>query len=188
MNATSSSFDSLYSSLNDKLIRAAFRILRQSSAVDAEDAALDVVQSVWLRISELIQAGREDAKDEPFIMAATVNRARNYRRDAQLKAKVICASLDAPARLDGDITTVGDILCTPMPRPTDPRLAQIRIAMDSLPESLRTILSRTYFDGWSTQEIAFDMGLTVQAVRQRLTRGRAAIQDIISGNQQKVAA
>jgi RNA polymerase sigma factor (sigma-70 family) len=57
--------------------------------------------------------------------------------------------------------------------------ALVEEALGRLPGDEADLLRRKYCDGWSTQELAADLGTTPKAVENRLARLRGRLREII---------
>lgn len=64
------------------------------------------------------------------------------------------------------------------------RLQLIADAMRSLPEAQRSALSLCHHSGFSNQEAAAIMGLSVKALESALVRGRRSLREMLAGNEQ----
>ena len=51
----------------------------------------------------------------------------------------------------------------------------------ALPEKLRTVIHLYYYEGYTLEEIASLLGVTVSAVKMRMKRGRDALRNRLEG-------
>lgn len=56
----------------------------------------------------------------------------------------------------------------------------IRLAVDSLPDSMREVIDMIYFDGLGVNEVAAKLGITHEAVSQRHMKGRELLSNALS--------
>ncbi len=63
--------------------------------------------------------------------------------------------------------------------PTDPRLARLHEALGRLPADYREAISIFYLDGKSSASVAEALGISPAAARQRLSRGRVMLHDLL---------
>ncbi len=141
-----------------------FAILRDFEA--AEDAAQDAFLTAWRKIHDL----REPARLKGWLAriartAALEHRRRRHPHEALHEA-------NEPA----DEAPLPDERAA-----SDEEAALVCAAMDRLPESLRLPLVLFYRDGRSVRQVAAALELSEEAVKQRLTRGRALLRERVAG-------
>jgi RNA polymerase sigma-70 factor, ECF subfamily len=144
--------------MKDKLFRFALRLLQDVQ--EAEDVIQDVMAGVWVRREEWGQWKSLEA----YCMAATRNhcidriRKRRYRRE---KEKSIPAA-----------GGVQDPLEKMMSKEMTGRIRQI---MAALPENQQLVMHLREVEGFSYNEIAEVLNISLDQVKVNLFRGRHAI-------------
>ncbi|HQR29743.1 MAG TPA: sigma-70 family RNA polymerase sigma factor, partial [Anaeromyxobacteraceae bacterium] len=130
------------------------------------EAARDVAQDVYLQVWDDLHALRNPSSFLPFLRQVTRLRAR---RVAERRGRELVGP-DADAALAGAVDPALD------PRTSLLREEQanvVREALESLPEDARETLTLYYLEGHSAAQVARLLGLSEQAVYQRLSRARA---------------
>lgn len=130
------------------LYRLSLSILR--SHADAQDA----VQQGMLRAWEKRRQVSDEGKIRAWLTRIVVNECRNIQR----KRMRVYPVADMPE--SGEEMETGEL----------------KAAIDSLEEKLRTPLLLKYMDGFSEKEIAGIVGVPVTTVKSRLYRGRRALE------------
>jgi RNA polymerase sigma-70 factor (ECF subfamily) len=148
--------------MKDKLFRFAFRLLQ--NVQEAEDVIQDVMVGVWVRREEWGQWKSLEA----YCMAATRNqcidriRKQRYRQE---KEKAIPAA-----------GGVQDPLEKMMSKETTGR---IRLIMAALPENQQLVMHLREVEGFSYNEIAEVLNISLDQVKVNLFRGRHTIKKTI---------
>lgn len=164
---------------------AAFRRLVERSAntvcsialaiVRNVQASEDVAQEVFLAAWSNLRTLRNPASFTPWLRQVTRNQAHLWRRDHARETTdeaLLAATADA------------------RPSPADRVLADeesrvLAEVLDQLPDDAREVLVLYYREESSTKQVATLLGISEQAVRQRVARSRALVREEI---QQRFAA
>lgn len=145
--------------LKDKLLRAAYSIVRQTE--EAEDIVQDVLLRIWDKREEWIRLNNY----EGYCMVMT----RNLSIDRIRKNKLPVQPLE-------NITTVRatekDPYETTVSRES---VKQIQTVMQSLPEKQFLAIQLRESEGKSYNEIAALMGISIEQVKINIHRARTAI-------------
>ena len=148
-----------YSRYGAALIRKARRML--GSEADAED----VVQSL---LAELVQRGRGDGVDLPYLYRAITTRCLNLVRDRGNRARLLERqepALRGPARTRCDDEVIGmDLMCK---------------LVDRLDRASAEVLVYRYFDDLTHDEIAELQAVSRKTVSARMARVRQAVQALV---------
>ena len=141
-------FEELYMQQLPGLFRLAQGILHQPA--DAQDAVQQAVMQAWQQI-ETIQAGKEKA----YLARIVINECHNIQRLRQRTIPV-----------------------TSFPERTEPetKIMELRDAVERLPEKPRLPFLLVYMEGYSLQEAASVIGITLFALKSRLKRAKKALQ------------
>lgn len=129
------------------------RITGQPS--DAEDALQDALTSAWQNLDKF----REDAQFSTWLYRIASNAALSLVR----KRRDQPTELEDNAWISPDPTTAVDT--------TD----RVQRALAAIPENARAILVLREYGDLSYNEIADTLGVSVQTVKSRLNRARAAV-------------
>lgn len=122
-----------------------------------EAEAQDVVQDVFLRAFDRLATLREPARLRPWLARLAVQRGLALGR----RRRVETAALPRLAREEA---TTGVA-----PEATEER-ARLLAALDELPADARAVVVLRYLEGLDAPRIADALGLSPEAVRQRLSR------------------
>jgi len=145
-----------------------------------EAAAEDVLQETFLNAFRAI--GRFEGRSR---LGTWLYRIANNTALMQLRKKEPATfSLDSPLETDEGEEIPRqffDFCCLPeRDLLSDEARAEMRAAIDALPESLRVVFVLRDIEGLSTRETADTLGLSVPAVKTRLMRARLALRERLS--------
>lgn len=95
---------------------------------------------------------------------------------------VVAAQRDAARTVVGIDDAMNDYLVADTETPeqrllADERTAVVRTAVDVLPEKMRHIVQRVYFDGATVKEVAAELGITHSAVSQQRSEAMRLLRD-----------
>jgi RNA polymerase sigma-70 factor (ECF subfamily) len=152
-------FGSLCESLRPDLLRFAFWLGRDRQLAE------DVVQEAMLRAWKSFDALEDEGKAKSWLL--TIVR-REFARTFERK-RLEVANLDALVAAEAPVLAAED----------DPDLAAMREALFRLDDEYREPLVLQVMMGYSTQEIADQMGLQQGAVLTRLFRARARLRHLL---------
>ena len=142
------SFGRLYMDQLPGLYRLAQSILRHPA--DAQDAVQQAVLQAWLHMAH-IRAGSEKS----YLARIVINECHNIQRSRRRTVPV-------PEFPDRAVPSSG--------------LAELRDAVNRLPEKLKVPFLLVYMEGFTAQEAAGVMGITLFAVKSRLKRAKGILQ------------
>ena len=149
--------------LKDKLFRFALHLLQ--NVQEAEDAVQDVMVGVWARRAEWPQWNSIPA----YCMTATRNNCLDRLRRRRISAVQVEAAIQLKTP-DGD----------PFEQVTNKEtIARIRRCMDTLPPNQQQVVRLREMEGFSYNEIAQVLDMTLDQVKINLHRGRNAIKKTI---------
>ena len=164
-------FDVIYGRFNTRLFTFLVRLSRD------RDRAQDLLEETWLRLVTHAGRLRPHTSLGPWLFTV----ARNLYLD-ECRARVLEQSDEA-------------ILAhaSPAPSPFEETAAneshrQLEAALASLPLLYREVLLLVAIDGLSTAETAAVCGISSDAVRQRLSRGRAMLAERMAAAVPKLKA
>lgn len=155
--------------MKDKLFRFAFHLL--GDIPEAEDAVQEVFAGVWTKRAEWAQWNSIEA----YCMTATRNNCldRLRRRRVPTVQESSAHQLISP---DHD----------PHEKMTSKEMIQrIRQCMDALPQQQQFVIRLREMEGFSYNEIAEVLDMTLDQVKVNLFRGRNAIRQALTKKEQK---
>ena len=154
-------FEQLCEPLRADVYRFAFWLSRNRSVAE------DVVQETLLRAWRSIESLTEDDKARPWLL--TIARREHARLHERKRLETVdvaaLAAAEDPALGRGDTD--------------DDRLDDVRAAIHALATEYREPLVLQVLMGYSTEEIAVQLGLTAGAVCTRLSRARQKLRDAL---------
>ena len=155
--------------MKDKLFRFAFRLL--GDIREAEDTVQDVFLAVWAKQSEWPQWQNIEA----YCMKATRNSCLDRLRRRRVPT--------VPTSSAHELSTTED---DPHKKMTGKEMIQrIRQCMDALPGQQQSVLRLREMEGFSYNEIAEVLDITLDQVKINLFRGRNAIRKMILKQEEK---
>ncbi len=152
-------FDRVYEAWNRRLFAFLLRLTRR------RELAEELLEETWLRLVKGIATLRDDARLAPWLFAVARNLFLSYRR-ARILDEGSLGELDPP---DG---------ATPSPfeeASTNELQTRLERGLAMLPPGYREALLLVGIHGLTPSEAARVSGLTPEAFRQRLSRGRALL-------------
>ena len=147
-------FEQVYAAYGPALYR--FCLLQLKNAADAEDA----LQEVFLKRLYRAPAFDSPEHEKRWLYRVALNQCRDeLRRKRRTEVPLEEAALLA------------------MPEAERELVAQVA----ALPEKLRTVIHLHYYEGYTVEELAALLGVSVGAVKMRLMRGREALRREMEG-------
>ena len=155
-------FDRVYDEFNTRLFSFLARVSRN------RDIAEDLLEETWLRFVDRAPRLRPDTRLGPFLFTVARNLYLSYCRSRMMEGAQT-------------VDTIGLWpLGTPRPSPFESASAnetvrRIEAALGELPAMYREALILVAIEGMTPAEAASVCGVTPEAMRQRVSRGRSAI-------------
>ena len=150
---------------------------------DPADAA-DITQEVFLKVFRSIRSFHGDSSLRTWLYRIALHEASNQRRWwSRHKRREV--TLDTPAaEKEEDAPTLAMLLAdhggSPLDHAEQGELrACVEKALRELPEAFRTVVVLREMEGFAYEEIAEVLGINIGTVKSRLTRGRAALRDLL---------
>jgi len=142
------SFEALYKEYAPRLYR--FCLIQMRNSADAED----VLQEVFLKRIDQAPVFRSAEHERRWLYQVALNQCRNEQKRKH-RTEVPLEIADRVALAAEEQALLEEVA--------------------ALPEKLRTVIHLHYYEGYSVQEIARIVGITVSGVKMRLKRGREAL-------------
>lgn len=155
------------------------RILRYLKRLVGPGEAEDLTQEVFVRVSRGLPDFKGDSKLSTWIYRIATNVATDRLR---LKSFKDTQSGKANPHHEGPINDVDTLLDTKSPSLVRQLMREemsscIHDYINTLPENYRAVVIMSDIEGLTNQEIAGVLGLTLDAVKIRLHRGRAKLRE-----------
>jgi RNA polymerase sigma-70 factor (ECF subfamily) len=155
-------FDEVYDAYRPRVFTFLFRMSRNRTVAE------DLMDEVWLRLVKHATSLRPDTRIGPWLFTVARNLYWTYRRDWLVEetfAPELLALWPSP---------------TPWPSPFDLAAAgelerRVEIALSTLPPQYREVLLLTAHEHLTPADAAAVCAITPEALRQRLSRARAAL-------------
>lgn len=149
-------FEIAYRDYADMLYRVALSYL--SDAEDAEDA----VHDTFVKFIRHTLPFKDESYERAWLIRVTVNRCKDM-----LKKRKNHLTLDYAE----DVAQ------------TENGGSEVLVALRHLDEKYRLCVELHYLEGFSVEETAVTLGVSVSAVKMRLARGRQMLKEILEGEQ-----
>ena len=162
-------FDTLVTKYERRVFRLVMRLLGNPSEAE------DVVQETFIKAYRALPQFRGDSAFYTWLYRIGINTARNFldTRGRQVPFSADIRAEDVSFHEEGgnlrDIETPESVLASKQVAQT------VSMAMDELPEDLRTAWSLREIEGLSYDEIASVMACPIGTVRSRIFRARESI-------------
>jgi RNA polymerase sigma-70 factor (ECF subfamily) len=152
---------------------------------DAEEAR-DLTQETFLRAFQNIERFRGDASLKTWIYRIAINQARNRWRWWKRRRRDATVSLDATSdHFDQPLATILPNDKSPSPEQqalARERETQLREALCSLRRSYREAVILRDVEGFSYEEIAQTLQISIGTVKSRISRGRLELRRQLEGS------
>lgn len=133
------------------------------------DTAEDLAQETWLKLAKAAPTLREDTRLGPLLFTIARNAFVSHRRWAMLDlSRIVTIGLD----------TISAISSEPLPDEEHERARSIALlekALAELPVASREVLLLVGVEGLEQEEVARILGVSYDALRQRLSRARGQL-------------
>ena len=152
---------------------------------EAEEAR-DLTQETFLRAFQAIGRFRGDADLKTWIYRIAINQARNRWRWWRRRKRDVTVSLDAPVG-DREQTLVASLSNADAINPEQATLAheretRLHQALNGLRHSYREAVILRDIEGFSYEEIASALEISIGTVKSRLSRGRLELRRELEGS------
>lgn len=154
----------------DKLCRNSYRplCLYALHFVKDTDLAEEFVQESFVTLWSRLNEGKDVRNPEAYLNAMVRNRCLLHLRQSGSSASMLDISSLSSEETEKFLSDEEDMACAEMQ-------AKIWFAVDRLPEMRRKVLLMSKRDGLSYAEIAAELGLSVNTVRNHVSRALAAL-------------
>jgi RNA polymerase sigma-70 factor (ECF subfamily) len=176
-------FEILMRRHNQRLYRTARAVVKDENEVE------DVMQQAYINAFTHLHQFEERSQFSTWLTRITLNEAFGRRR----KMRQADSMASVPSDVDKDSEQFMENITSPQPDPERQAYARelhqvLEEAVDSLPESYRTVFMLRDIEGLSTSEAGEGLGLGEEAVKTRLHRARAMIRRAVTARIGEVTA
>ncbi len=164
-------FDEAYARYRDRIFSFLWRLAGR------RDVAEDLFQETWLRRARNATSLRDDTELGAWLFAGARNQWRSHQRWHLLDSDGLRQVAEAPPRAadpEGRVQARGD-------------LDALEGALAMLPPAAREVLLLVAVEGMSPEQAGQVIGIECDAVRQRLSRARAQLAELLEGAGRRVA-
>ena len=154
---TSPSCEELYEKYGKLLFRISYAIL--CSREDAEDA----VQEVFYKYLVKQPIFRDADHEQAWFLRVASNQSKDMLRRRKIRTTLTLEEIEEYEIAPEQATILQDLF--------------------SLPETYKMVMILHYLEDFSVQDIARSQGLSVSAVKMRLSRGREMLKNITEGRE-----
>ncbi len=170
LDGDKSAYDVLVLKYQHKIVQLVNRFVKDPSE------AQDVAQEAFIKAYRALDKFRGDSAFYTWLYRIAINTAKNYlmsrsRRYSDYEVDVQEAEqVENAAQLKGLDTPDTELM-------NEQIVATIKLAIEKLPDEMRTAITLREFEGMSYEEIAQTMDCPVGTVRSRIFRAREAIEE-----------
>jgi RNA polymerase sigma-70 factor (ECF subfamily) len=156
-------FDAVYAAHHARIFSFLLRLSGR------RDTAEDLAQETWVKLAKAAPMLREDTTLAPFLFTVARNAFMSHRRWAMLDlSRLVTFGLEA--------MSLGRT--EPSPETTHEHaeaVARLETALQQIPVASREVLLLVGVEGMDQEQVAGVLGLSYDALRQRLSRARAQL-------------
>jgi RNA polymerase sigma-70 factor, ECF subfamily len=166
-------FDRVYATYHPRLFSFLLRLSGR------RDAAEDLAQETWIKLAKAAPGLREDSALGPFLFTIARNAFMSHRRWVVLDlSRIVTFGLEAMSSAATEAT----------PETHHERahaLALLETALQQVPLASREVLLLVGVEGMEQDEVARVLGLSYDALRQRLSRARTQLAETMNRLEKK---
>ncbi len=179
-------FEILMRRHNQRLYRAARAVVKDEHEVE------DVMQQAYVNAFTHLHQFEERSQFSTWLTRITLNEAFGRRRKMR-QSESLARVPRVPSEVDEEAGEFMETVRSPQPDPERQAYAQelhrvLEEAVDTLPDTYRTVFMLRDVEGLSTSETGEGLGLGEEAVKTRLHRARAMIRRAVTARIGEVAA
>jgi RNA polymerase sigma-70 factor (ECF subfamily) len=166
-------FDRVYAAYHPRLFSFLLRLSGR------RDTAEDLAQETWIKLARAAPGLREDSTLGPFLFTIARNAFMSHRRWAMLDlSRIVTFGLEA----------MSSAATEPTPEAHHERaraIALLEAALQQVPLASREVLLLVGVEGMEQEEVARVLGLSYDALRQRLSRARTQLAETMDKLEKK---
>ena len=168
-------FDRAYAAYHDRIFSFLLRLSRR------RDTAEDLTQETWIKLAKTAKTLREDTRLAPLLFTIARNAFISHRRWALLDlSRIVTVGLEhvTAIAVEGNPDEAHERALA---------MQHLEIALAQVPLASREILLLVGVEGLEQEEVAKMLGVSYDALRQRLTRARAQLSEKMDALEKKRA-
>jgi len=174
-------FETLVNERSGEIYGLLYRLTENS------EEARDLTQETFLRAFQSIGHFRGESDLRTWIYRIAINQARNRWRWWRRRRRDVTFSIDAPDLTGGRPTLVATLKSDKVPDPEQNAIAHereraLKKALTSLRRVYREAVVLRDIEGFSYEEIASTLDISVGTVKSRLARGRQELRRKLEGS------
>jgi RNA polymerase sigma-70 factor (ECF subfamily) len=172
MDTFAEDFETIHASYRPRISRYLERLVGQSEAED-------LTQEVFVRVSRGLPDFRGEAKLSTWIYRIATNVATDRLRSRTFQESQPGKAISRQEASVGEPDALPDEKSPSLERQLmrEQMSSCVHDYIDTLPENYRAIVTLSEIEGFTNQEIAEVLGMTLDAVKIRLHRGRAKLKE-----------
>ncbi len=172
----------VFEALVHRYERELFNYLRRY--LGSTENAEDIFQLAFMQIHAKCEQFEEGRKFRPWLYRIATNLAIDFHRQAKRRQII---SIDEAHGFDGESARLVDMLEGNTTDPladsiVDEQAAQVRNAVDQLPELLRQVLYMVFFQGMKYRDAAETLGIPFGTVKSRLNAAVKKLNLLLADN------
>jgi len=155
---------------SNKVYNLAFHLTRDASAAE------EIMQEVFLTVLSKIHTLTNEAYFATWLYRVTTNASYGFlRKEKKFSEQTLIDDTNSEHSAVYDWSTLPDDVLL-----SEESSEVLRKAIDTLPETMRTVVIMKDVEGMKNEDIAQAMSLSVPAVKSRLHRGRLVLRETLS--------
>lgn len=155
-------FKAIYHEYYSDLVKFAFGYLQDVSA------SQDIVQNFYLSLWQNIQNISINTSIKAYFYSSIKNRCLNKLRDINVNDKRNLIYLETMLALNVELENEDSIL-----------IEEVRDAIDKLPDQMKAVFVKKYFEGLKSKEIASQLDISENTVNTQLKRGKKKLKVLL---------
>ncbi len=173
MAATEHDFQEIYETYQPRIYRYLCRMI-------GEHEAEDLMQEVFIKVSQSIGDFRNESQLSTWIYRIAANTAIDRLRSASYRANANAMDIESGPHADYQADSVGDLLDRSLIRKEMNKC--IDDLINKLPEDYRKVIALGEIGGFQNREVADMLGVSVDTVKIRLHRARKQLKEAMESN------
>jgi RNA polymerase sigma-70 factor, ECF subfamily len=166
-------FDRVYATYHPRLFSFLLRLSGR------RDTAEDLAQETWIKLAKAAPGLREDTTLAPYLFTIARNAFMSHRRWAMLDlSRLVTFGLEAMSSASTGTTPETD-------HERARAMALLEASLQQIPLASREVLLLVGVEGMEQDEVARVLGLSYDALRQRLSRARAQLTETMDRLEKK---
>lgn len=133
-------------------------------------AAEDLAQDIFIKAYDALPSFRLDASFSTWLYQITVRKCLDWKRTYARERQRVVTEVQIDTAVSGEETPLQNVI-------RRERVSELKRVVEELSEPYRTVTKLFYFDHYSYQEIATQIGSSVKTVESQLYRARRILRE-----------